>query len=239
MKKQKMTTAVYWLTRIIVILGLAFAVYFRNSLGIMQCLWTLFLLMVPSFVERKWQIQFPTALEIIVILFIFCSMFLGEVNEWYYKISWWDTMLHTTSGFVIGAIGFSLLQILNNSDRVHMHLSPVFVCLFTFSFAIASGGVWEIFEFAADRMLGLNMQKFQLEPHMLEPLRQAVLQNQMSDENLLKIGNAIAAYGLKDTMVDIIVDSIGAAAFSVLAYLYLLGKSKYIDKFLLRKVKNT
>ena len=64
---------------------------------------------------------------------------------------------------------------------------------------------------------------------MLEPLRQAVLQNQMSDENLLKIGNAIAAYGLKDTMVDIIVDSIGAAAFSVLAYLYLLGKSKYID----------
>lgn len=120
---------------------------------------TLFLTFLPQIIEGKTGIDYPGELEILILLFIIGSIYLGEMHAYYDKFPWWDTLLHSFSGIIIGGIGFSIIFILNKSKKIVFKLSPGFVCLFAFCFAVAIGVLWEIFEFAMDQTFGLNMQR--------------------------------------------------------------------------------
>ena len=69
--------------------------------------------LVPFFIDKKFKIDLPTPLEIIILLFIFAAEILGEIQNFYGIFLYWDMLLHTLNGFLCGAIGFSLIDILN------------------------------------------------------------------------------------------------------------------------------
>lgn len=77
------------------------------------CLLSLIFLMVPFFIQRGFKITIPSTLETIIFLFIFSAEILGEINNFYGIIPFWNTMLHTLNGFLAAAIGFSLIHLLN------------------------------------------------------------------------------------------------------------------------------
>ena len=81
------------------------------------CALTLALLIVPSFIQVNLKIELPTGLEIILLLFIFAAEILGEIQAYYIRIPQWDAILHTMNGFLMAAIGFSLVDILNRNKR--------------------------------------------------------------------------------------------------------------------------
>jgi hypothetical protein len=112
---------------------------------------------IPSLITRNYKIVLPIEFELIITLFIYASMFLGEIQGYYTKFLWWDVVLHTGSGLILGFWGFLVVYVLYSRKKVIM--SPVFVAIFSFCFAIAIGTVWEIFEFVIDSTFGLNMQK--------------------------------------------------------------------------------
>ena len=145
---------------------------------------------------------------ILYTIFLYCAIYLGEVKSFYYNVPHWDTILHTFSGAMLGALGFSFVTLLNKTEEVPMNLSPLFVVIFSFCFAVTLGVVWEIYEFTFDGVLGLNMQKFALE----------------SGEAL--IGRA----ALVDTMKDLIVDALGAFIMSIIGYISLKYKKGWIEK---------
>lgn len=113
----------------------------------------------PASISRRYNINLPPEFEIIAVLFLYASLFLGEFGDFYNRYWWWDTVLHTGSGFLLGLVAFILVFTLNQSPRAHLDLSPFFQALFAFSFAVACGAVWEIFEFGMDSIFGMNMQK--------------------------------------------------------------------------------
>ncbi len=162
---------------------------------------------IPDAIDRlsNHRLRFSNALSCVIILFIFAAEFLGEINDFYELVPWWDTMLHTVSGVILGLIGFMLVYVLNENEKVTVHLSPVFICFFAFCFAMAAGAIWEIFEFAGDRLLGMNMQKY-LPP---EGTTELVTPQWCYDD------------GLIDTMGDIICDFLSALATSVGGYILL------------------
>ena len=84
---------------------------------------------------------------------------MGEINSYYTKIPYWDTMLHTINGFLMAAIGFALVDIFNRSERFSVKLSPLFLAIVAFCFSMTVGVLWEFFEFAADTYLHMDMQK--------------------------------------------------------------------------------
>ena len=53
-------------------------------------------------------------------------------------------------------------------------MKPAFVALFSFTFAIAIGSLWAIFEYSMDSLLGLNMQKSGLVDTMWDLIVDAV-----------------------------------------------------------------
>lgn len=172
-------------------------------LMLLQCILGLIVMMIPSAIERKFCIDIPNRMEVIYFIFLYCAIYLGEVRNFYYIIPHWDTILHAFSGAMLGALGFSLVIILNDAEKVKFDLSPFFISLFAFCFALAMGALWEIYEFTFDGLLSLNMQKFAL-----------------ADGTKL-----IGHDALRDTMKDIIVDALSALSIAVIGY-YSIKKSE-------------
>lgn len=173
-------------------------------LMILQCIVGMIVIFLPSQVERKFGIDIPDTMEIIYFIFLFCAIYLGEVKNFYYKIPYWDTILHAFSAMMLGALGFILVDFFNKKAIKGTHLSPFFVSLFAFCFAMTCGTVWEIYEYLADGILGTNMQKF------------------ITAEGVILTGHA----ALGDTMKDIIVDFIGAFIIVAIGYVRLRRSEK-------------
>lgn len=149
--------------------------------------------LLPLFVERLLRVYIPPQFQLLAIAFVFAALFLGEVRDYYTRFWWWDIALHTSSGALLGILGFLLVHVLNETEDVGLHLRPDFVALFAFTFSLAIGALWEILEFTLDATLGLNMQK----PMAGDPS------------------------GLTDTMWDLIVDAAGALVMAILGHRYL------------------
>jgi len=182
------------------------------ALMLLQCALGVVVMLLPGILERKLRIVIPSGMLIAFAVFLFCAVYLGEVHHFYYRVPHWDTVLHAFSGFALGAIGLSIIGILNKSESVSLSLSPAFIAIFTFCFAMTIGVIWEIYEFAVDTAADLNMQKYMLE----------------SGEML--VGRA----ALADTMKDLIVDAIGALAISVIGYISMKNKEGWLSKMQIR-----
>ena len=159
LREHRSSFLVYFVLRILVIVMLVLQILNRNYENAFLCILTLILLIMPSLVQVTFKIELPSALEITILIFIFAAEILGEIQEFYLAFPFWDTVLHTLNGFLAAAIGFSMVDLLNRSDRLKFELSPLFMAIVAFCFSMTIGVVWEFFEFGMDQILGFDMQK--------------------------------------------------------------------------------
>jgi hypothetical protein len=143
----------------VLVLGLLLSMLQGSWLNSALILGIILLTLMPVVVKRRFNVFIPPEFELVAILFIFLALFLGEVHGYYIRFFWWDKVLHTGSGFLLGILGFLLVYVLNEDEHVDLHMSPRFVAVFALAFSVAIGAVWEIFEFTMDSLLGFNMQK--------------------------------------------------------------------------------
>lgn len=204
--------------------------YHNMFLGIL----TLILFMIPELIEKKVGVVIPTGLKTIILIFIFSAEILGEINAFYIKIPIWDTMLHTTNGFLMAAIGFALIDLFNRSERFSLKMSPYFVAFTAFCFSMTVGVVWEFFEFGMDWFFHTDMQKDWILPMISSvKLDPAGANNpvRVTVESVVINGEAwnFGGYldiGIVDTMKDLIVNFIGAVVFSIIGIIYLKQRGK-------------
>lgn len=237
LSEHKSSFTVYMILRSLVIIIGVTQFLCGNYQSSFMCLLTLILLMMPSFMQLTLRVELPTMLEIILLLFIFAAQILGELFEFYILFPYWDTMLHTLNGFLAAAIGFSLVSLLNESDRLVFHLSPMFMAIVAFSFSMTIGVLWEMFEFAMDQWFSFDMQKDTIiqsfstvvldpaggnTPYVITGIQDVAINGES-----LNLGGYLDI-GLIDTMWDLIVNFIGAAVFSVLGAFYVKSKGNSI-----------
>lgn len=245
----KKSIFIYIVLRILIVICMIRELINGNIENAMLCVLSLFLFFLPFFVEKKFKIELPITLEIIIFFFIFSAEILGEINNFYGIIPYWDTILHTLNGFLCASIGFSLVYLLNENSK-SIHLSPLFVAIVAFCFSMTIGVVWEFFEYGMDNIFKLDMQKDKyvqelrtvtLDPEndnnviSFEDIVYTIAYDKNNNE-LVKIDNYLDI-GLHDTMNDLKVNFIGALIYSIFGYLYIINKEKYnfAGKFLTRK----
>lgn len=228
-RTDKLSFFIYIALRTIVIaIGILFTLG-GNYEGTFFCILTLTLFLLPAFVQTKFEVELPTGLEVTVFIFIFAAEILGELADYYVKYPIWDTMLHITTGFIAAAMGLSLIDLLNRSDRFNFKLSPFFVAMVSFCFSMTIGVLWEFFEFGADCLLHTDMQKDAVVNYissvMLNPdgKNSPIVINGITDVVVNGQSLGLGGYldiGLYDTMKDLFVNFIGATVFSVIGYFY-------------------
>lgn len=115
------------------------------------------LTLLPFIFESWTDLRLPKSFIGAVILFIVGTIFLGEVGDFYERFWWWDVVMHTGSAIGFAMIGTVIMLIFVRGDR--LSAPPLLLAVMAFSFAVALGALWEIFEFGMDQLFGLNMQK--------------------------------------------------------------------------------
>ena len=183
------------------------------ALMLVQCVLGLVAIHIPSFLAHRLKFELPAFLYTMYIVFLYCAVFLGEVRSFSYRIPYWDDFLHSFSSMMTGFFAFMVVTILNRDESLVLRLSPFFVALFAFTFSVAIGAIWEVYEFSLDGLLGLNMQKF------------------IAADGVEKIGHA----ALTDTMKDVIVDILGALLSSVIGYISLRRSNRWLIPSLTEK----
>ena len=243
LQKDPWAFRVYITLRTIVLLVMVRSVFLQNWENAGICLLALVLFLLPSFVEHQLKIELPTALEVIILLFIFAAEILGEIQAFYIRFPFWDTMLHTINGFLCAAVGFAMVDILNRNPKIKFTLSPLYLAVAAFCFSMTIGVLWEFFEFAADCIVHTDMQKdtvlSTISTVMLDPenSNHAVVLRNITDVTVNGQNLGLGGYldiGLFDTMKDLLVNFVGAVIFSVIGYFYVKrrGKGKFASHFI-------
>lgn len=174
--------------------------YVKNAA---TCFLVLSLTFIPYIINKKSRLSLPYTLQAATVEFFFLSVFLGEAVRFYDKFHWWDVMLHVYSGIIFGLIGFFMLCSINPKKNAVFGLSRINIFMFVLCFATFFGVLWEIFEFAGDAALGMNMQK------------SVYIGNISQMEAYVNKWGRMMDPGLVDTMKDLIADVAGATLASV------------------------
>ena len=244
--KSKAVVAVYIILRVLVIAAFVRSIMLGNFENAFICVLVLFLFFLPSIVEKKMHIDLPDTLEIIILLHIFAAEILGELQGYFIQYEHWDTILHTTWGFLCAALGFALVDVLNRNSKIKFNLSPAFVAVVAFCFSMTVGIFWEFFEFGMDRIFAKDMQKDTMIANIYSTLLDPTKQNipypvTGITETVIKYGNGeqlvLNGYldiGIYDTMEDLFVNFIGAFVFSIIGFFYIKkrGDGKIARQFI-------
>ena len=143
----------------ILAVGLALFLLRRDWENVFLTSTVILLTLAPAFLGRRYRIVIPPEFQLISAAFVFLSLYLGSARDLYYKYWWWDVVLHTGSGFLLGIVGFVVLFLLHQTDRLPAGMRPSFVCFFGVTFAVTLGVLWEVFEYAVDELApAINMQ---------------------------------------------------------------------------------
>ena len=185
------------------------------ALMISLCVLGLLAVHLPMFLAHRFRFDVPQLLYLLYLVFLYCSIFLGEVQNFYYRVPHWDVILHSFSSMMAGFFGTMVVTILNRDERAVTKLSPFFIGVFSFCFAFSIGALWEVYEYVWDGVFGYNMQKYML-----------------ADGTVLS-GHA----ALNDTMKDLIVDAGGALIASIVGVLSLKKGKRWLVPSLTERPK--
>ena len=242
-RRSKAVLILYFALRLIVGGLLIYHIFRGNYESAFTCALALVLFVLPALLERRLHIDLPNTLEIIILLFIFAAEILGELQSYYITYPYWDTMLHTTSGFLTAAIGFSMIDILNRNSRTKFHLSPIYCAVAAFCFSMTVGVLWEFWEFTMDRLFLMDMQKDTIihafASTALDPTMQNVAIPVKGIQDVIVNGQSLGLGGYLDiglyaTMEALFVNFVGAVVFSVIGFFYVKqrGKGKVARQFI-------
>lgn len=238
---------IFYIIYFITFCFLLWGVILNNHRVIFLSLLTLFLYFGFSFFVRLFRIRISFIMSLFVYIFIFCSMVLGEILDFYSIISFWDNILHYCFGFISACFGLSMVSVFIRFCYKSKTLSLIYF-VFPICFSTTIGVVWEFFEFNMDKYFNYDMQK----DVYLDKINTVILNDPKSniivnidnivytdiytDDSVVRIHNGYLDIGLYDTILDLGIDMIGAITVGILSYFYTLfpDRFKFISKFIVK-----
>ncbi len=190
--RNRVTVGIYYAMTGLILIAFGLFVLRGNWDSALSTAFIFLLMFVPSIVKERYRLYLPFAVEFAITVFIFLTLFLGEVGRFYERIPLWDKFLHFQSGLLLGVTGFLLIYILNEHKKFKLGLSPGFVAIFAVTFSLSIGVLWEVVEFAGDAYFSTHAEHY----------------------HLWQASNA-------DTMWDLIADGSGALLVSIGGYFWM------------------
>lgn len=174
-------------------IGDVYIKYVRTMIfRILQFSAMLLVLATPKFLKKWFKINVPLVLYIVIALFAFNALVLGDGLDFYGKYPWWDSFLHFHSGIILSFVALWFIHIMMAEKSKFIYMNKYFTCLFLVVFSLGVGAFWEILEYSCDGIFHTNAQQYMA-----------------STKETLVSKNDIPLKGheaLKDTMKDLILD---------------------------------
>lgn len=186
---------------------------------------TIFLLLIPLNAERLFRFKISLPMYLLTLFYAMGPM-LGQCHNLYYTLSWWDKMLHALGGVMFALVGLFLYRRFVQSQPKGWIMGAVFALCFSMAISM----LWEFCEFGMDCFFGMDMQQDTLLSGFHSYLLGTELGVTGSITDISQVlvnGQLLPGYidiGLKDTMMDMLWETLGAVAVAVA---HLIGRGKY------------
>jgi len=139
---------------------------------------------LPAVLERDHQIPMDPALTLWITVAVFfhalgTAGLPGSATNFYRSIWWWDHMTHTLSSSIVAGAGYATARAIEVHSDA-VSLPDRFMFVFILLFVLAFGVFWEVIEFAVAGIASLSGTR-----------------------------SVLTQYGLRDTMLDLLFDTLG------------------------------
>ena len=162
---------------------------------------------LPALLERDYGIALDPALT----LWITTAVFLHAVGviglpwadaNFYKSVWWWDHLTHALSSSIVAAIGYTTVRALDRHSE-EIYVPDRFMFVFILMFVLAFGVAWEVLEFTITLVAAAT-------------------------------GNAtiLTQFGLGDTMLDLVFDTIGAIVVAIWGTAHLTDVVGIVEEWL-------
>ncbi|MBZ6496665.1 hypothetical protein [Natrinema longum] len=160
---------------------------------------------LPPILERDYEIPMDPRLTLWITTAVFLHAFgtvglPGATATLYSQVWWWDHMTHALSASLVAAVGYATVRALHE-HAAGIYFPGRFVAVFILLFVLAFGVLWEILEF----VIALSAEA-------------------------LGVRAVLTQYGLEDTMLDFVFNSIGAIIVALWGGAYLTDVTGAIRK---------
>lgn len=125
--------------------------------ALVTCLLTIGCVVIVHAAFHYFRFPIPYFMYCLILIFIVLAMIFGKMLNFYGRISLWDFYLHLVSGVILAFVGYLFYYHMVNFRQPEA-VKRSLPCWFVFLFCSAAAGVWEIFEFSGDMLLGLQSQ---------------------------------------------------------------------------------
>jgi len=154
-RKLRLNTVISLLLKLLLIAILPLMIIKGEYLLAVLAIVAILLSLSPIILKKKANVNLPWIVDFLITLALYLHMG-GLVFGWYNKFAVWDVLTHLLGTTVIALLGFLFVFTLYYSGRIHLGIR--LIGFFTFIFAMAIGGLWEIAEYSTDAILGTNSQ---------------------------------------------------------------------------------
>lgn len=137
---------------ITMLLTILYVFFYYNNISLSKYL--IIISFIPIFVFVRIiskYLKLSEYLQFIIILFVFVSIFLGSILEFYSKVYFYDKLVHLLSGVLTGVLAIKILNKLNIKGNV---INIIFIIIFSLAVAVS----WELFEYFSDLILKGDVQ---------------------------------------------------------------------------------
>lgn len=118
------------------------------------------ILSAPIVLRKRFLLNVPLVLSVVIAAFAFTAMVLGDGLNFYGRYPWWDSLLHLFSGAVLSFIGLWIVHVLLSESDLVVFSNKYFLAVFLLMFSLGCGAIWEICEYTYDDLFGTNTQQF-------------------------------------------------------------------------------
>jgi hypothetical protein len=170
---------------------------------------------------------------------LFLNFVIGEIYRVYDYGLLLDRIMHLSSGFMFAFLGLSVAGMSHASPDTQVKLSPVFLVIFTFCFTLTAEFLWECLEFGVDSLFPAKMQRWSdslqyiLENGVLKDASSVTSQSQG-----LFVHSDPRGSGLVDTMMDMLLTTIGGIVMSIYSYFCLKKNPNFFENKTITKLSN-
>ena len=185
--------------------------------GLALAFGTLLLAALPLALEKLLSSRISLPFYLFALAYAIGPM-LGHCWKLYYTLPGWDKLLHISGGVMFAVLGAYLF------DRITGKRSAGKM-VFAFCFSVTVAVLWEFAEFGADIFLGMDMQNDTVIHGLTSYLLGDSLGVTGTIEHIQSVvvnGRALPGYidiGLMDTMLDMLLETAGAAVTCLLLWL--------------------
>ena len=180
---------------------------------------TLLLAALPMLAEKYLCCRINLSVYLFALAYAIGPM-LGHCWKLYYTVPVWDKLLHISGGVMFAILGAYFFELLIRGEK-HHGAKVIFALCFSMAIAV----LWEFCEFCADTFLGMDMQ----DDTVIHSLTSYLLGERLgvtgSIQDICAVtvnGIALPGYidiGLIDSMLDMLLETLGAAVTCMLLWL--------------------